>query len=217
MWASTLDVVSQPAESRRVSRPSIVRTCSMVRSIVNERTTRFFLQPCPMPPPDLSNVPEIPTPLGAHRLRALTVLLTAGAALVCMTADYNGPLSQREHVFSGVRLPRSTAVFRQRSPLRCSSARSCAPHGRRPARSRLRKRRRLRRGGRRWLADARASPTALTADGAAAERVEAERALLCWFSTLVVTGVRAALWRTVVQPLTVQRWRCAAREDEPTA
>jgi hypothetical protein len=51
----------------------------------------------------LDAIPEIKTPLGTHRLRLITGLVTAAAAYVCVTGEYNGPLAQKEHVFSGVR------------------------------------------------------------------------------------------------------------------
>ena len=58
-----------------------------------------------VPPPQsvLDAIPEIKTPLGTHRLRLITGLVTAAAAYVCVTGEYNGPLAQKEHVFSGVR------------------------------------------------------------------------------------------------------------------
>ena len=64
-----------------------------------------------MPPPQhvLDAIPEVKTPLGQHRLRLITGLVTIAAAYVCVTAEYNGPLSKKEHVFSGVRAAASVA------------------------------------------------------------------------------------------------------------
>ena len=67
-----------------------------------------------MPPPQhvLDAIPEVKTPLGQHRLRLITGLVTIAAAYVCVTAEYNGPLSKKEHVFSGVRADASVARTR---------------------------------------------------------------------------------------------------------
>jgi hypothetical protein len=58
----------------------------------------------PRPPEELLRaIPEVPVPLGSHRLRTLTVLLTAFAAAAAIGSEYNGPLAEKGHVFTGVR------------------------------------------------------------------------------------------------------------------